>query len=234
MDRLQRGLREWGWELTPAQREQFEWYYRELVEWNKRFNLTKITDYEEVQVRHFLDSLSALQVMGAPEEARIIDVGSGPGFPGLPIKIVLPQVHLVLLDSVGKKTHFLEHICGVLGLPDVEVIKERAEVLAHNPAYRETFDWALARAVDKLPSLVEVLLPFCRPGGAAIAYKGPEVAEELGEAENAIATMGGSIREVREFYLDGSERSLVVIDKSTPTPARYPRRPGLPRKRPTR
>ncbi len=235
MELLEAGAEEWGLILTPDQVEAFERYYQQLVVWNERVNLTAITDYEEVQIRHFLDSLSCLQVLTdlAPE-ARCIDIGAGAGFPGLPLKIIRPQLRLTLLESTGKKVRFLEHMVRKLGLQGVESIKGRAEELGRRPDRRESYDVALARAVAQLPVLLEYALPLLKLGGVFVAQKGMEIEEELEVAGSAMEVLGGRLKEVREVHLPGLEepRHLVVVEKVAPTPQKYPRRVGLPGKRP--
>jgi 16S rRNA (guanine527-N7)-methyltransferase len=217
--------------------EQFQLYYQELVEWNKRVNLTAIVDYEGVQVKHFLDSLSvtlALEEgrMVGGGDFRLIDVGAGAGLPGLPLKILYPGLNLVLLDSTAKKTSFLRHVAVRLGLKDVEVETGRAEELAHQPRCREQFDVVVSRAVAALPSLAELTLPFCRVGGIFIAQKRGQIGQEIEEAARAIGILGGKLREVRRVKLEGlAGHLLVVVAKRSPVPQRYPRRPGIPWRR---
>lgn len=221
--------------LTVDQLEAFELYYQELIAWNERVNLTAITDYEEVQIKHFLDSLSCLQVLTAVSpQSRCIDIGAGAGFPGLPLKIVRPQMELTLLESVGKKVGFLEHIVRKLGVEGVEIVKGRAEALARRRGHRESYQVALARAVAELPVLVEYALPLVRRGGVFVAQKGFEIQEEVESARPAIALLGGRLREVRPVQLAtlAAARRLVVIDKVAATPDKYPRRVGIPAKRP--
>lgn len=235
MELLEAGAEEWGLILTPDQVEAFELYYRQLVFWNERANLTAITDYEEVQIRHFLDSLSCLQVLTdlAPE-ARCIDIGAGAGFPGLPLKIIRPQLRLTLLESTGKKVRFLEHTASKLGLQGVELIKGRAEELGRRPDRRESYDVALARAVAQLPVLLEYALPLLKLGGVFVAQKGMEIEDEVEDARSAMEILGGRIKEVKAVQLPGIEgpRHLVVVEKVAHTPQKYPRRVGLPGKRP--
>ena len=229
------GAREWGLELTPEQVKAFEVYYQELVTWNKRINLTSITDYEEVQVKHFLDSLSCLQVLaGLSPQARCIDIGAGAGLPGLPLKIARPETRLTLLEATGKKTLFLQHVVRELGLQGVEIINARAEELGHEPAYRESYDVALARAVAELSVLLEYALPLTAVGGIFVAQKGVEIEDEVEAAEAAMKVLGGQMRGVTAVQLPGLEaaRHLIVVQKVTPTPEKYPRRPGIPAKRP--
>jgi 16S rRNA (guanine527-N7)-methyltransferase len=235
MELLERGAREWGIKLAPEQRESFEVYYQELVAWNEKVNLTAITAYDDVQVKHFLDSLSCLQVLGDfPAERSCIDIGAGAGFPGLPLKIVRPEMRLTLLEATGKKADFLRHVVELLGLAEVRVLKARAEELGRNPEYRETFQIAVARAVAELAVLVEYALPLLEVGGIFVAQKGREVEEEVEVAQAAVKILGGQIEEVRAVRLPGwdDSRHLVVVRKVTPTPGQYPRRPGIPAKRP--
>jgi len=230
MNLLFEGARHLGLELDEEHLRAFEIYYRELVAWNEKFNLTAITGYDEVQIKHFLDSLTCLLALKGAEARRhegtkAIDIGAGAGFPGLPLKIVCPGLQLTLLEATGKKVRFLEHIVSRLELEGVEVVKGRAEELGRDAAHRERYDLALARAVA---------LPFCRLGGLFVAQKGAEGDAEARAAEGAIATLGGSLRRIVRLELPhlAESRSLVVIEKIAPTPEKYPRRPGIPSKRP--
>ncbi len=239
MQRLLDGARALGLRLTAAQQAAFQLYYEELVAWNQTFNLTAITEYEQVQIRHFLDSLSCLladetRVVLKRSDARLIDVGTGAGFPGIPLKLVCPDARLTLLEATGKKVTFLEHMVEQLGLRTVTAIKARAEELAHAPEHREQYDLALARAVAELPAVVEYTLPFCKIGGWVVAQKGEAGAAEAWTAGRAISLLGGELRRVMPVELPGlpEDRSLVVIEKVGPTPTTYPRRPGIPNKRP--
>jgi len=239
MQRLIEGAQALGLHLSSSQEAAFQLYYEELVAWNERFNLTAITDYEQVQIRHFLDSLSCLQAEEArlalsQPDARAIDVGTGAGFPGIPLKLVCPGVRMTLLEATGKKVTFLQHIIERLELRRVVAIKARAEELAHDPAHRERYDLALIRAVASLPVAVEYALPFCRMGGWLIAQKGEAGAAEAWTASKAIDLLGGTLRRVEHLELPGlpEDRSLIVIEKVSPTPTLYPRRPGTPNKRP--
>ena len=241
MNLLLEGARHLGLKLSQEHLKAFEIYYGELVAWNEKFNLTAITDYDQVQIKHFLDSLTCLladegltRAIYQQRGVRAIDVGAGAGFPGLPLKIVCSGLQLTLLEATGKKVGFLEHIVSRLGLAGVEVIKERAEELGRNAAHRERYDLALARAVAELPVLVEYALPFCRLGGLFVAQKGAEGETEARAAEGAIATLGGALRRIVHLELPhlAEPRSLVVVEKTAPTPERYPRRPGIPGKRP--
>ena len=238
MKRLIEGAGKLGIELNARQVKQFELYYQELIEWNKKINLTAITDYYSVQVKHFLDSLTITLALSAKEleksDFNIIDIGTGAGFPGVPLKILLPQPRLILIEPTIKKTAFLHHIIRKLDLQNVEVLNSRAEEAAHLPLYREQFALALSRAVALLPALVELTLPFCQVGGRFIAQKKGNVDQEVDRAEKAIATLGGKLDQIKKMELDAFDdaRYLVIIDKICRTPNKYPRRPGVPKRRP--
>lgn len=235
MEVLKRGAREWGLSLMPEQMEAFELYYRELIIWNERVSLTAIANYEEVQVKHFLDSLSCLQVLTSiPPQARYIDIGAGAGFPGVPLKLVHPQIKLTLLEATGKKVRFLEHIVAMLGLREVDIVRGRAEEVGQQPAHRERYEVALARAVAEMPILLEYALPLLTLGGMFVAQKGMEIEDEVEAAQAAMKLLGGQMKEVRAVHLPGLEapRHLVVVEKVAPTPQKYPRRAGIPAKRP--
>lgn len=209
----------------------FDLYLKELLAWNKKFNLTAITDPKEIRIKHFEDSLSLLQAIPLKEQS-VIDVGTGAGFPGIPLKIVCPEIKLTLLEATQKKVEFLKHIVSVLNFQDVEIFWERAEEIVKNK--RESFDIALSRAVAKLNVLCEYCLPFVKIGGMFIAYKEKEIEKEVEEAKNAIHILGGKLKEIKKVKLPGSEivRSLVIIEKVSPTPTQYPRRAGMAKKRP--
>ncbi len=237
MERLIAGAKKIGLHLTERQIEQFCIYYRELIDWNQRINLTTITDYEEAQVKHFLDSLTvtlALEQSPTGIHLRLIDVGTGAGLPGIPLKIVSPDIELVLLEATAKKTDFLRYLISRLGLDNVAIIAGRAEDVAHDARYREKFDLVLSRAVAPLPVLVELTLPFCTIGGSVITQKKGTIDREISNAGRAISLMGGKLWEVKRVALEEfiDERWLVLIRKVSPTPQQFPRRPGIPAKRP--
>lgn len=233
---FQRGLSELGLKLSDEQIRQFQVYERELDAWNRRFNLTRITGREQVQTLHFLDSLTAVLALSPEVKSggRVIDLGTGAGFPGIPLKIALPGLRLTLVESVGKKVTFLQHLLGTLQISDVQLLHGRSETLAHEPQHREAFDVALARGLAPLRVLTELALPFCEPGGALVAHKKGDIDQELQDAQAAISFMGGRLADVLHVSVTGLEdnRVLVVVDKSNLTPRRYPRRPGIPKKRP--
>lgn len=209
-------------------------YERELLEWNRKFNLTAIRDAESIRTKHFLDSFSCVLAWGADPPRRLVDVGTGAGFPGLPLKILYPAMQLTLVESVGKKAAFCEHIVASLGLEKVDVIKSRAEDVGQTPGRREGYDWAVARAVANLSVLSEYLLPLIKIGGSMLAQKGESGPAEAQSAEKAIKLLGGKLRQVLQVNLPGvaDDRYLVLVDKSAATPPGYPRKSGVPAKQP--
>ncbi len=229
-----------GIELAEDQIEKFFLLLNELSEWNRKFNLTAIEGQEEILVKHFIDSLSCLS--GVPPKIyknirKVIDIGSGAGFPGVPLKIYNPGLNITLLEATRKKVEFLRHISGKLGLEtSLEIVCGRAEEFGRNWEYREKYDLALSRAVSKLAILAEYCLPFVRIGGIFISQKGREIEGELRNSRKAIEVLGGRVKETIPYKLplgEGElERNLVVIDKVRSTPENYPRRPGVPAKRP--
>jgi 16S rRNA (guanine527-N7)-methyltransferase len=237
MEKLYSGAKKLGLELSPGQLRQFDIYYQELVAFNQRVNLTRITDYAAVQINHFLDALT-LSLVWPPAKPvarlRVIDVGSGAGIPGLPLKILFPDIKLTLLDATAKKAAFLDHLSRKLGLDNVEIMVGRAENIAHQAGYRESFDMVLARGVAPLVTLAELTLPFGHPGSSFIAQKKGDIDPEIAEASWAISLLGGELREIKRISLEEftDDRKLVVVSKVSPTPKAYPRRPGIPRKRP--
>lgn len=223
-----------GLQLTQSQIASLECYEHELITWNQRMNLTAIREPGLIRVKHFLDSLTCLCVMRDLGNTRVIDVGTGAGFPGLPLKIVFPDMQLTLVESIGKKVEFCQHIVDTLKLENVTVLQERAEAIGQMSHFRQQFDWAIARAVAVMPVLVEYLLPLARVGGAILAMKGDSAPVETQQAERAIQILGGHLRKLIPVTLPGvvEQRYLVVIDKVAATPQGYPRRVGLPSKHP--
>ncbi|MDD3677962.1 MAG: 16S rRNA (guanine(527)-N(7))-methyltransferase RsmG [Dehalococcoidales bacterium] len=236
MSGLVEGAKKLGVTLDSYQLNQFEIYYRNLVDWNERLNLTAITEAGEVQAKHFMDSLTLLPLIKgiSMESLRIIDAGTGAGFPGIPIKIAMPDVKMALLEVTTKKARFLEHIITELQLSDIEVINERAEEAGHKSDYRESFDIVVSRAVAELAILAELTLPFCAVGGYLIAQKKGDIRLELENSLKAIEMLGGRLSSVDKVTVDELDdmRYLVIIQKISQTPQKYPRRPGMPEKRP--
>src|SRR5438128_3931677 len=233
LERFVFGVRQFGLELNEQELEQFLRYREELLEWNTRINLTAITDPAEVLLKHFLDSLSLLLVYDRPA-ARLLDIGAGAGFPGLPLKIVRPQWHVVLLEATGKKIKFLQHIIEALQLKDVVVVHGRAEELAHKAEYRASFDVVTARAVASLPTLLEYAAPFCRVGGLIILPKKGDLVEELIQGKRAARDVGAVLRADVPVTLPGLEdgRRLLVWEQVRKCPTQFPRSGGVIAKRP--
>lgn len=239
LDVLRQGAAAGGVDLSAAQLGQLERYAEELVAWNRRVNLTRLTSPRDIAVRHVLDSLAVLQCLPPRMRAveaplSCIDVGTGAGLPGLALAVVRPRWRWALADAVGKKVAFVAHVAAALDLAGATAIHRRAEDLGRDPAHRERHDLAVARAVAGLPVLAEYLLPLVRVGGLAVAMKGAEVDAELAAAEKAIAVLGGRLVDVVAYRLPDLDepRRLVVVAKVAATPAEYPRRAGLPGRRP--
>ncbi len=217
----------YGIKLTDEMLSQFDIYADMLVERNRVMNLTAITDPQEILVKHFFDSLLLLDAVEVPESRTLIDIGTGAGFPGLPVKIARPDCRLTLLDSLQKRVTFLEDVTAAMKLADVECIHARAEDGGRNPKLREQFDFATARAVARLPVLCEYAVPFLKVGGSFCALKGYDIEEELKDSAHAIKTLGCVVAAVQKYTLpDDSRRSIVVITKHSPTAKAYPRNPG--------
>ncbi len=233
---LQKGAESFGIQLTNQQVDQFFEYYRLLVQWNEFMNLTAITEMEEVMEKHFVDSLALSKAAEVGNIETLIDVGTGAGFPGIPLKIAYPHLRVVLLDSLNKRVKFLSTVIEALGLTDIQAVHGRAEDAARQKAYREQFDAAVSRAVANMASLSEYCLPFIKVGGVFVPYKSGNIEEELKDAGKAVKTLGGTIRRVEKFQLPDTdiERSLVLIKKTERTDKRYPRKAGLPSKEPIR
>jgi 16S rRNA (guanine527-N7)-methyltransferase len=222
----------WGLSLSAAQSDQFLAYADELRCWNERFNLTTITDPEQIVTRHFLDSLVCALHWG-DEPQSLVDIGSGAGFPGLPLKILRPTLHLTLIESVRKKADFLHHIVELLGLEHVDILNERVELIGRDPHRRASYDVATARAVAELRVLAEYALPLLRVGGRLLAPKGADITTEAIQAQAALHQLGGRLHTIKPVLLpDIPPRALVVILKTSDTPVTYPRAVGVPARRP--
>lgn len=231
---LTEGCKDFGIFLTEKQTEQFLEYYKLLIEWNEVMNLTAITEFEEVLSKHFVDSCALGKAVSMEGEKRLLDVGTGAGFPGIPLKIVYPELEVVLLDSLNKRVKFLNAVIENLGLTGITAIHGRAEDIAKQKEYREGFDLVVSRAVANLSSLSEYCLPFVKTGGMFVPYKSGSVDTELSEASRAIKVLGGEYRDTVRFELPGTDidRTLVVIEKVKETPKKYPRKAGTPSKEP--
>jgi 16S rRNA (guanine527-N7)-methyltransferase len=218
--------------LTPRQLLALQRYEAELLDWNSRMNLTAIRDEGGIRTKHFLDSYTCLLAWRESPPTSLIDIGTGAGFPGIPLKILYPNLRLTLVDSIGKKVEFCKHVVQVLGMDKVEILQGRAEELGQHKSHREKYDWAVARAVANMNILVEYLLPLVRVGGGVLAQKGESGPSEAHAGEQAMRLLGGRLRQLIPVSLPGvvEERFLVVIDKVATTPANYPRRVGVPAK----
>jgi len=235
-EQLRRECMELSLTLTDLQVEQFYKYYELLIEWNQVMNLTAITEMEEVITKHFVDSLSIVKAFGelADQERSVIDIGTGAGFPGIPLKIVFPELDVTLLDSLNKRVKFLNQVIDELNLTRINAIHGRAEDIGNNILYREAFDLCVSRAVANISTLSEYCLPLVKVGGLFISYKSGKIEEELESGKHAIFLLGGKLRETCLFKLPGNEaeRSLIIIDKKEKTGKKYPRKAGLPSKEP--
>ena len=231
---FEKGLAELEITLNEKQIEQFLTYYELLVEWNKVMNLTAITEYEEVITKHFLDSVASVKVCDYSKPMKILDLGTGAGFPGIPLKIAFPDQEIVLLDSLNKRVKFLNTVIETLGLTGIRAIHGRAEDYAKQKEHREKYDFCVSRAVANLSTLSEYCIPFVKEGGSFISYKSGKIDEELSQAENAVKILGGKVQNVVKFPLMDTDmdRSFVVIKKMKPTAKKYPRKAGLPAKEP--
>lgn len=221
-----------GMELSDKQIAQFNLYYELLTAKNKVMNLTAITEYNDVVKKHFIDSMMISRVLDIKKINSLCDVGTGAGFPGIPLKIVYPHLHLTLVDSVGKRVNFLSEVVEKLGLEDVEAIHSRTEDLAHNSKHREKYDLVTARAVASMNVLSEYCIPYAKIGGYFAAYKSGNIEEEIENAKNAVKTLGGKIEKTDMFELYEMGRSIVLIRKVNSTPKIYPRKAGTPSKNP--
>lgn len=234
-EQFQAMLAEKGITLSERQLEQYDLYFRTLVEWNEKMNLTAITAKEDVYLKHFYDSLSAAFYFNfANQSFTICDVGAGAGFPSIPLKIAFPNLNITIVDSLNKRISFLEHLARVLNLENTQFIHDRAETFGKNPAHREKYDLVMARAVARLSVLSELCLPLAKVGGTFIAMKGGQAEEEIQSGKKAVKILGGDLTAVHSFKLpvEESERNILIIQKDQKTPKQYPRKPGTPNKTP--
>lgn len=221
-----------GIELTDSQLNAFETYYDMLIDRNKVMNLTAITEFDEVMDKHFLDSVYLFRSIKLEADYKLIDIGTGAGFPGIPLKIVFPELKITLLDSLNKRVGFLNDLIEELNLNNIEAIHGRAEDIARNKAYRASYDIAVSRAVANLSTLSEYCLPFVKIGGKFVSYKSGDCADEVDNAKAAIQLLGGKINKIDEFSYSNNSRSFIVIDKVMNSSNKYPRKAGLPSKKP--
>lgn len=227
-------LDEFNISYTDRMLEQFNLYYDILIQWNKFMNLTGITEYHDVTVKHFIDSLSIVKIIDMTNVSSLIDVGTGAGFPGIPIKIIFPHIKICLLDSLNKRVKFLNEIISKLDLDNISALHGRAEEVAKRGEYREKYDLCVSRAVANLSSLSEYCLPFVKKGGQFISYKSSDIDKELLSSKHAISVLGGKIEDIIKFKLPNTDidRSLILINKVNVTNRKYPRKAGMPAKEP--
>lgn len=231
---LEQKLGELGIKQDQNQLERFHKFYQLLIEWNKVMNLTGITEYEDVVKKHFVDSLSIIKAIDLSGIHTVIDVGTGAGFPGIPLKIAFPHLRVVLLDSLNKRIKFLDEVISQLGLTEIRTIHGRAEEYARKEEYREQFDLCVSRAVANLSTLSEYCLPYIQVGGIFVPYKSGEIDDEVEQSKKAVRILGGNIKDVMKFELPGTDihRSFVLIHKEQHTQKKYPRKAGIPAKEP--
>lgn len=234
IDSFEKDLEELNIKLEKRQMCQFLQYYELLVEWNSFMNLTAITDFDEVIKKHFIDSISLIKAIDLSKELSVIDIGTGAGFPGIPLKIAFPNLKITLLDSLNKRIKFLNEVIDKLELDNIETIHGRAEDFAKDKKYRQAYDLCVSRAVANLSTLSEYCLPYVKTGGKFISYKSEKITDEMNAAKNAIKILGGNILGQVDFNLPDSDiyRNLFIIDKAKETPIKYPRKAGLPSKEP--
>lgn len=218
--------------LSEQQLEQFEIYYDMLIEKNKVMNLTAITEFEEVLEKHFLDSVSLIRAVDLQQPLKVMDLGTGAGFPGIPLKIVFPNLKITLADSLNKRVLFLQEVIQALGLTDIEAIHGRAEDLAREKSQRQQYDLCVSRAVANLSTLSEYCLPFVKIGGKFVSYKSGDCNEEVTNSKSAVFLLGGKITDTVKFDLGEAKRTFVILDKVKGTPKEYPRKAGTPSKKP--
>lgn len=235
-DRINQELSQFSIKLEDSQVNQFYQYYEILIEWNKVINLTAITEQNEVITKHFVDSLALIRAVDKMPLTpyRIIDIGTGAGFPGIPLKIAFPQLNVTLMDSLNKRVKFLNEVIEILGLKDIQAVHSRAEDLGRDKDYREKYDLSVSRAVANLSTLSEYCMPFVKPGGFFISYKSGKIEEELAAAKHAIFLLSGKVSGIESFTLDGAdaERTLIRIEKVNEISKKYPRKAGVPAKEP--
>lgn len=232
LEKFQKGLDELQITLSEEQINRFMKYYEMLIEKNKVMNLTAITEFDEVIEKHFLDSISLIKVKNLNQKLSMLDLGTGAGFPGIPLKIAFPELEVTLVDSLNKRILFLQEVIAELNLKNVSATHERAEIIANNPNFREKFDLCVSRAVANLSTLSEYCLPFVKVGGQFISYKSGECDEEVSAADHAITLVGGKLNRIEKFSLGESGRAFVMIDKISQTKKKYPRKAGTPSKEP--
>lgn len=234
MDLLKNDALVFGIHLDEIQLQQFYDYYNLLIEWNNKMNLTSITEFNDVMKKHFLDSISIAKYIKLNSDMNVLDIGTGAGFPGLPIKILYPDIKITLLDSLNKRVNFLNEIISSLNLKNVETIHGRAEDYARDPLYREKFDLVVSRAVANLSSLSELCLPFVKVGSKFVSYKSEKADDEIENSKHALDLLSARFYSCYNFVLPGTdyERNLVVINKISATPMKYPRKAGTPTKKP--
>ncbi len=234
MQQFEKDLLELGITLTENQKDKFMTYYKLLKKWNSFMNLTTIIEFDDVMKKHFVDSVSLIKAIDLNEELNVIDIGTGAGFPGIPLKIVFPNLKVTLLDSLNKRIRFLDEVIDILDLENIESIHGRAEDYAKQNKFREQYDLCVSRAVANMTTLSEYCLPFVKVGGKFISYKSEKLTEELEQAKKAIDILGGKVNSQVEFHLPDSDiyRNLFIIDKISATPNKYPRKAGLPSKEP--
>ncbi|MCF6139114.1 16S rRNA (guanine(527)-N(7))-methyltransferase RsmG [Pseudalkalibacillus berkeleyi] len=234
IEQFQHMLEEKGINLSPDQLHQFDTYYKTLVEWNEKMNLTAITDREGVYLKHFYDSITAAFHFDFTKVTKVCDVGAGAGFPSIPLKICFPHLDVTIVDSLNKRITFLEHLSKQLNLTNTHFYHDRAETFAKNKSHREGYDLVTARAVARLSVLTELCLPLVRENGTFLAMKAANASDELEDAKNAIHLLGGRFEQLEQLHLpiEESERNLIFVRKQKSTPKKYPRKPGTPNKAP--